>query len=566
MTTTMQSGPLLKVAHAVLLSFAAAFAWAQETPPATEPDEPPTGELRLELEQGAAPEATEPPTTPEPPEHERYDVYRSEIIRVGSNAHLAAEEYAEVVMSVFGSVTSEGRVQDSVISVFGDAHVTGPIGDAAVAVFGDAYIDSEIGGDVVVVFGNLELGQHADIGGDAMAIGGTLNRHPDAIVRGAIQETSFAGEFGRLRWLRPWVEHGLLLGRPLAIEPGLNWAWWLAFGFLAFYMLIATMFGNAVERCVQTFETRPGETTLASIITVFLSPIFIVLLSITVIGVVFVPFFLLSLFIAGLFGKAVVLATLGRRITRASASGPFSHLAVAVLIGGLLVTAIYLVPVIGFIAFNLLGILSLGVVAYTLLLAWRTRSQRPAAAAVAPAAAANMTMNAEPPPPSGQTPSSAAQSGAAQSGETPPPAADSESPSPATDSAHSVPLNTQPRADFWVRMGALAIDAVLVAIVAKFIPGADNALLLTLAIYGALMWKLKGTTIGGIICNLRVVRIDGRNIDWATSIVRALGCILSLVVVGLGFIWIALDPERQAWHDKIAGTVVVRVPKGMSLV
>jgi uncharacterized RDD family membrane protein YckC len=27
-----------------------------------------------------------------------------------------------------------------------------------------------------------------------------------------------------------------------------------------------------------------------------------------------------------------------------------------------------------------------------------------------------------------------------------------------------------------------------------------------------------------------------------------------------------VDHERQAWHDKIAGTVVVRVPKGVSLV
>jgi uncharacterized RDD family membrane protein YckC len=33
---------------------------------------------------------------------------------------------------------------------------------------------------------------------------------------------------------------------------------------------------------------------------------------------------------------------------------------------------------------------------------------------------------------------------------------------------------------------------------------------------------------------------------------------LSLVVAGLGFIWIAFDGAKQAWHDKIAGTVVVR--------
>jgi len=40
--------------------------------------------------------------------------------------------------------------------------------------------------------------------------------------------------------------------------------------------------------------------------------------------------------------------------------------------------------------------------------------------------------------------------------------------------------------------------------------------------------------------------------------------VLSLIL-WLGFIWIAFDPEKQSWHDKIAGTVVVRT-KGVSLV
>jgi uncharacterized RDD family membrane protein YckC len=38
-----------------------------------------------------------------------------------------------------------------------------------------------------------------------------------------------------------------------------------------------------------------------------------------------------------------------------------------------------------------------------------------------------------------------------------------------------------------------------------------------------------------------------------------------LVVAGLGFLWIAFDPGKQAWHDKIAGTAVVRVASAMSM-
>lgn len=115
-------------------------------------------------------------------------------------------------------------------------------------------------------------------------------------------------------------------------------------------------------------------------------------------------------------------------------------------------------------------------------------------------------------------------------------------------------------------MGALLIDVILVGVVVAIVTSGEHGMFLpVLAAYGALMWKLRGTTVGGIVCNLQVVRLDGREIDWSTAIVRALSCFLSLVVAGLGFIWMVFDDEHQTWHDKIAGTVVVRVPRGMSL-
>jgi uncharacterized RDD family membrane protein YckC len=115
-------------------------------------------------------------------------------------------------------------------------------------------------------------------------------------------------------------------------------------------------------------------------------------------------------------------------------------------------------------------------------------------------------------------------------------------------------------------MVALLLDMILVGILIGLLHHLFDLELLVLAAYGAIMWKLRGSTIGGIVFDLQVVRQDGRDIDWATAIVRALGCFVSLAAAGLGFIWIAFDPGRQAWHDKIAGTVVVRVPKGISLV
>lgn len=70
--------------------------------------------------------------------------------------------------------------------------------------------------------------------------------------------------------------------------------------------------------------------------------------------------------------------------------------------------------------------------------------------------------------------------------------------------------------------------------------------------------------IGGSLCRCRR-RVPTAAAHWASSVVRALSCLLSMAL-GLGFIWIALDPERQAWHDKIAGTIVVRTPMSKPLV
>ena len=105
---------------------------------------------------------------------------------------------------------------------------------------------------------------------------------------------------------------------------------------------------------------------------------------------------------------------------------------------------------------------------------------------------------------------------------------------------------------------------VLIVITSVFLHIGPGFMLLYAA-YCALMWATKGTTIGGIICGLKVVRLDGRPLDWSIAIVRVLGGFLSLAIAGLGFIWVAFDDERQSWHDKIAGTTIVQVPKGTPL-
>jgi uncharacterized RDD family membrane protein YckC len=74
-------------------------------------------------------------------------------------------------------------------------------------------------------------------------------------------------------------------------------------------------------------------------------------------------------------------------------------------------------------------------------------------------------------------------------------------------------------------------------------------------------WSLRGQTPGMIPLRLRVVRAaDGMRPDWVASLLRYVGLILGFAAILLGVIWVAFDSRRQGWHDKLAGTFVVRDP------
>jgi uncharacterized RDD family membrane protein YckC len=124
---------------------------------------------------------------------------------------------------------------------------------------------------------------------------------------------------------------------------------------------------------------------------------------------------------------------------------------------------------------------------------------------------------------------------------------------------------TLPRANFWERMGAGFLDVILVSILGSFVGGPPLGFLVALA-YFAGMWTWRGTTIGGIVLNLKVVRLDDQPVTFVVALVRGLASSFSVIVFFLGFFWMIWDREKQTWHDKIAGTVVVRQPRGMPLV
>jgi uncharacterized RDD family membrane protein YckC len=64
---------------------------------------------------------------------------------------------------------------------------------------------------------------------------------------------------------------------------------------------------------------------------------------------------------------------------------------------------------------------------------------------------------------------------------------------------------------------------------------------------------------------LRIVRIDGQSLSPGVAVIRLLGSVFSLAVVGLGFFWAGWSADKQSWHDKIAGTTIVRLPRSAAL-
>ncbi len=122
-----------------------------------------------------------------------------------------------------------------------------------------------------------------------------------------------------------------------------------------------------------------------------------------------------------------------------------------------------------------------------------------------------------------------------------------------------------PRARFMPRFAALVIDVVLVFFangVFEIVRPWDNrGLLLLFLIYFVGGWAWKGTTIGGIICNLRVAKTNGKPLEFADALGRGIAGVVSLLALGLGLLWVLIEPERQGWHDKLTDTCVVLVPR-----
>jgi uncharacterized RDD family membrane protein YckC len=133
-------------------------------------------------------------------------------------------------------------------------------------------------------------------------------------------------------------------------------------------------------------------------------------------------------------------------------------------------------------------------------------------------------------------------------------------------------------AGFWYRVGAALVDGILLAIIIYpilfFIYGEaylepDQPLVqgpadfflnwIFPAVAVILFWMRWQATPGKMAIRARIVdATTGERVPTGRLILRYLGYFAASLPLLLGIIWIAFDRRKQGWHDKIAGTVVIR--------
>ena len=132
-------------------------------------------------------------------------------------------------------------------------------------------------------------------------------------------------------------------------------------------------------------------------------------------------------------------------------------------------------------------------------------------------------------------------------------------------------------AGFWARVGASLIDTILMMViivpVLSMIYGkgywTSEAIFLGVwdllfnyilpAIVVIIFWIVKSATPGKLLLDIAIVDVEtGGKPSNGQLIGRYFAYYVSLLPLMLGFIWVGFDKRKQGWHDKIAGTLVVK--------
>jgi uncharacterized RDD family membrane protein YckC len=123
-----------------------------------------------------------------------------------------------------------------------------------------------------------------------------------------------------------------------------------------------------------------------------------------------------------------------------------------------------------------------------------------------------------------------------------------------------------PRAGFWRRFAALLLDGIILGLASAILEialkgaGFALAIILDASYFSFFEGGVRGQTPGKSALGIRVISFDnGGPIGYGRGFIRFIARYLSTLVVYLGYFWMLWDREKQTWHDKFAGSVVVPV-------
>jgi uncharacterized RDD family membrane protein YckC len=317
---------------------------------------------------------------------------------------------------------------------------------------------------------------------------------------------------------------------------------------------VAVILPRPAAGCICQLDNRPLLSFGVGILTlVLLAPLYFIL-AVTGVGIVLIPFIGLAETAFIVLGKTATLEFFGLQVQRRFSATADSRPVFAFLAGFILVTLLYMVPILGGLLWLALRPLALGAA----LLSVFGRKNGNGGSSPAPGVPAqtvsplSTTATFSPPP--------VAAGAAAGAATQPPPVSEPVAPAGTLAGAG---VTLMPRVGFWIRLAATALDFILLVWLIPFVHAFFPFFWLA---YHVAMWTWKGTTVGGIVCSLKLVRVDGHPVNFAVALVRSLASVFSAVALFLGFFWAGWTRERQSWHDMIAGTVMVRVPRAISLI
>lgn len=484
------------------------------------------------------------------------------MVVIGNRVVVKTNETVAGLVVINGRAELAGRSTDDVVLINSTATITGEVAGDTVMLLSRVQVDGRLDGDTVAVLSKLSFGSNAVAQGETVLVGTRTEMAEGASVRA----TPVSVNLGPLNLLfdhgQDYLRRGLFWLRPF--PPGVKLAWVLVGLVFLLRLLTAAVLPGPMRFTASLAATQPLRCFLVGLLTMALLPLALLLMTVVTLGLggPIVPFVILAVVALSFFGRTAVFAALGGGLSRLPGLALLTHPLPATAAGGVLVYLAYMIPVVGGVLFLLLYPFALG--AGVLAVHGAFRRERPGPDPLRPAGAVPSTAAASP----GLVASGFAAGAAAPSVATdvpPPVSSEAPLPPPVPPAFDSAELLSQPRAGFWPRTGAALIDLLVVAMLNAFLPGPARLFWLLLAAYHVCFWMWRGTTPGGIILGLRVIRTDARALTWPVAIVRAVSGLISLIPAGLGFLWVLWDPERQSWHDRIAGTTIVRTTKAQPL-